>query len=34
MADNFSYAITYGRDGMDYETPEIIDAVIEKIKKL
>ena len=29
MADNFSYALTYGMDGMDYKNPEIIKAILE-----
>lgn len=29
MADNFSYAMTYGKDGREYENPEIIDGILE-----
>ena len=29
MADNFAYAITYGLDGEEYSTPEIIEGIIE-----
>ena len=32
MADNFSYAIIYGLDGMEYQTPEIIQAIDELLK--
>ena len=28
MADNFSFALVYGRDGRNYETPEIIDEAL------
>ena len=28
MADNFAFAITYGRDGRKYKTPQIIDAIL------
>ena len=31
MADNFSFAVTYGRDGMAYETPQIIDAILTEL---
>ena len=27
LADNFRYTIVYGLDGMEYETPEIIEAI-------
>lgn len=36
MADNFSYAIVNGKDGRDgepYKTPEIIDKIIDYLKK-
>lgn len=32
LADNFSYAIIYGPDGMEYRTPEIIQAIDEQLK--
>ena len=32
MADNFSYIIIYGLDGMEYQTPEIIQAIDELLK--
>ena len=32
MADNFSYAMIYGPDGKDYETPEIIQAIDKLLK--
>ena len=36
MADNFSYAIIYGKNGIEgqpYETPEIIDEIINYLNK-
>ena len=36
MADNFSYAIIYGKNGIEgqpYRTPEIIDKIINYLKK-
>ncbi len=33
MADNFSYAIMYGVDGEKYDSPEIIQAICEYLKK-
>ena len=36
MADNFAYAIVYGIEGRDnqgYPSPEIIQAVIDYLKK-
>ena len=33
LADNFSYALTYGRDGMEYSDPEIIDAILDYVTK-
>ncbi len=33
MADNFSYTVVLGRDGMDYETPRIIDDILTKLAK-
>ena len=33
LADNFSYAIIYGVDGMDYKSPEIIREICEYLKK-
>ena len=33
MADNFSYAITYGLDDVEYNTPEIIEGIIEYLRK-
>lgn len=32
LADNFSYAIMYGVDGMDYESPEIIQEICDYLK--
>lgn len=29
MADNFGYALTYGADGLDYPSPEIIREILE-----
>lgn len=29
MAENFSYAMTYGLDGVEYKNPEIIEAILE-----
>lgn len=31
MADNFSFAMMYGTDGMDYASPDIIDQIIEAV---
>ena len=33
MADNFSFALTYGKDGKEYNNPEIIEAIIDYLKK-
>lgn len=33
MADNFGDAIIYGKDGKTYKSPEIIDAIIDYLKK-
>ena len=33
MADNFSYAMTYGLTGRDYENPEIIEKILDSVKK-
>lgn len=33
LADNFSYALTYGIDGMEYENPEIIKAILDYLSK-
>ena len=36
MADNFSYAIVYGKDGIEgnpYPTPEIIEKILDYLKK-
>lgn len=33
MADNFSFAIVFGRDGMDCKTPRIIDDILTKLAK-
>ena len=27
LADNFAFLLTYGPDGLDYETPAIIEAI-------
>ena len=32
MADNFSYAMTYGLDGMEYKNPEIIESILDYLK--
>lgn len=32
LADNFSYALVYGIDGMGYENPEIIEEIIALLK--
>lgn len=32
MADNFSYVLVYGADGMEYKTPEIPEAIISYLK--
>ena len=29
IAENFSYAMTYGLDGVEYKNPEIIEAILE-----
>ncbi len=31
MADNYGFAMTYGMDGMEYESPEIIEAIMDHI---
>ncbi|MDO4405310.1 MAG: hypothetical protein Q4C09_09775, partial [Atopobiaceae bacterium] len=31
MADNFGFLVAYGRDGMEYKTPEIIDGILAKL---
>ncbi|MDO4404687.1 MAG: hypothetical protein Q4C09_06595 [Atopobiaceae bacterium] len=31
MADNFSFAVVYGRNGTNYKNPEIIEAIFEKL---
>ena len=31
MADNFEYAMTYGKSGVKYESPEIIDAILDYV---
>ena len=33
MADNFRFAMTYGRDGKEYQSPEIIDAILSYLEK-
>lgn len=33
MADNFSFTIVYGEDGMDYPTPEIIEKIEACLKE-
>ena len=33
MADNFAFAVVYGAKGLDYETPELIEAVIGALKE-
>jgi len=33
MADNFAYAMTYGIDDMEYNSPEIIEAAIEAVSR-
>ena len=33
MADNFSYALAYGMNDMNYENPEIIQGIIDYLKK-
>ena len=32
MADNFSYTIVYGLDGMDYQTPELIANIYNTLR--
>lgn len=32
LADNFSFAVIYGLDGKEYETPEIIQAIDKRLK--
>ncbi len=32
LADNFAYAMIYGRDGMNYNNPEIIQAIDDLLK--
>ena len=31
MADNFSYTVVYGLDGMDYQTPELIANIFKTL---
>lgn len=31
--NNIAYAVVYGADVHDYETPELIDAVINSLKR-
>ena len=31
MADNFGYAMTYGIDGMEYHSPEIIQGILDYV---
>ena len=31
MADNFSFAVTYGLDGKEYPTPKIIEAILTQL---
>ena len=31
MAENFGFLVGYGRDGKNYETPQIIDAILAKL---
>ena len=33
MADNFEYAMFYGMDGQGYPNPEIIQGVIDIVRK-
>ena len=33
LADNFGYALAYGTEGMEYENPEIIEAIQAYLKK-
>ena len=33
MADEFGYTIVFGVDGLEYETPEIIEKIDEKLKE-
>ena len=33
LADNFSFAMTYGMEGQDYKNPEIIQAVLDHLSK-
>lgn len=33
MADNFAFAVVYGAKGLDYETPELIEALINSLKE-
>ncbi len=33
LAENFAFALTYGMDGMEYENPEIIEAILDYISK-
>ena len=34
LADNFSYAITYGLNGMEYKTPELIQKIITTLQSM
>ncbi len=34
LADNFSYAITYGLDGKEYKTPELIRKIITTLQMM
>lgn len=34
LADNFSYAITYGLDGKEYKTPELIQKIITTLQMM
>jgi hypothetical protein len=33
LADNFSFAVVYGRDGREYESPWIIDEIFSRLGK-
>ena len=33
LADNFAYALVYGPEGREYPNPEIINAILDYLKK-
>ena len=33
LADNFSYAVMYGEEGMDYKSPQMIRAICDYLRR-